>query len=53
MSYFEYRCQCPRGLRRRTVAARLLGLRVRMCQAHGRLSLVSVMCYQIEVSATS
>ena len=34
------------------VAARLLGLRVRILPGHGRLLLVSVVCFQVEVSAT-
>ena len=34
------------------VAARLLRLRVRIPPEHGCLSLVSVVCYQVEVSVT-
>jgi hypothetical protein len=41
------RSQWPRGLRRGSAAARLLGL------WHGCLSLVSVVWCQVEVSATS
>jgi len=41
-----------RVLRRGSAATRLLGLRVRILLAHGRLSLVSVLCCQIEVSET-
>jgi hypothetical protein len=36
------RSQWPRGLRRRSAAARLLGLRVRIPPGHGYLSFVSV-----------
>jgi hypothetical protein len=47
------RSQCPRGLRRGSAAARLLGLRVRiLLGAWTSLSLVSVVCCQVEVSAT-
>ena len=44
--------QWPRDLRRRSAAARLLRLRVRIPPRHGCLSVVSVVCYQVEVSAT-
>jgi hypothetical protein len=44
--------QWLRGLRRRSVAVRLLGLRVRILPGHGCLSLVSVVCCQVEVSAS-
>jgi hypothetical protein len=37
----------------RSSAARLLGLWVRIPPGHGCLSLVSVVCCQVEVSATS
>jgi hypothetical protein len=47
------RSQWPRGLRRRSTAARLLRLWVRIQPGHEGLSVVSVMCYQVEVSATS
>jgi hypothetical protein len=46
------RSQWPRGLRRGSVAARLLGLWVRILPGRGCLSLVSVMCCQVEVSAS-
>jgi hypothetical protein len=46
------RSQWPRGLRRGSVAVRLLGLRVLIPPGHGCLSLVSVVCCQVEVSAT-
>jgi hypothetical protein len=43
----------PCRLRRRVVAARLLGLRVLIPQGSGMsLSLVRVVCYRVEVSAT-
>ena len=38
--------QWPRGLRRGSSAARLLGLWVRIPPGHGRLSVVSVVCCQ-------
>jgi len=47
------RSKWPRGLRSRSAAARLLGLWVRIPPGHGRLSVVSVVCCQVEVSATS
>jgi hypothetical protein len=43
----------PRGLRRRSAAARLLESWVRIPPEHGCLSVVSVVCCRIEVSATS
>ena len=43
----------PRGLRRRSAAARLLRLWVRIPMGHGYLSVVSVVCCQVEVSAVS
>jgi hypothetical protein len=46
------RSQWPRGLRRGSTAARLLGLWVRIPPGHGCLSLVSVVCCQVEVSTT-
>jgi hypothetical protein len=50
----ESRSQWPRGLRRGFTAARLLGLWIRISRLrHGCLSLVSVVCRQVEVSATS
>ena len=47
------RSQWPRGLRRRSAAARLLRLWVRIPPGHGCLSVVSVVCCQVEVSETS
>ena len=49
------RSQRPRGLRRGSAATRLLGLRVRIPQGHGclPLSLVSVVCCQVELSTSS
>ena len=48
------RSQQPRGLRRRSAAARLLGSWVRIPPGRHRcLSVVSVLCCQVEVSATS
>jgi len=46
------RSQWPRGLRRRSTAARSLRLEVRIPGGHGCLSVVSVVCCQVEVSAT-
>ena len=43
------RFQWPRRLRRWSAAARLLGLRVESRQRNGYLSVVSVVCYQVEV----
>ena len=48
----ESRSRWPRGLRRRSTAARLLRSWVRIPSGHGRLSVVSVVCCQVEVSAT-
>ena len=45
--------QWPRSLRRRSAAARLLRSWVRIPPGHGCLSVVSVVCCQVEVSATS
>ena len=43
----------PRGLRRESAAARLLGLWVRIPPGgHRYLFLLSVLCYQVQVSAT-
>jgi hypothetical protein len=47
------RSQCPCGLRRGSASTRLLGLWVRIPPGHGCLSLVSVVCCHVEVSATS
>jgi len=46
------RSQWPCGLRRRSAAARLLRSWVRIPPGHGYLSVVSVVCCQVEVSAT-
>jgi hypothetical protein len=46
------RSQRPCGLRLGSTAARLLGLRVRIPPRHGCLSLVIVVCCQVQVSAT-
>jgi hypothetical protein len=43
----------PRGLMRRSAAARLPRLLVRIPPGHGCLPVVSVVCCQVEVSATS
>ena len=47
------RSEWPRGLRRRSTAARLLRSWVRIPPGHGCLSVVSVVRCQVEVSATS
>ena len=49
-----YNCpsQWPCGLRRESAAARLLGLWVRIPPGHGCLSIVSVVCCQVEVFAS-
>ena len=51
---FPYVCrsQCPRGLRRRSGAARLLRLWVRIPPG-AWISAVNVVCCQVEVSVTS
>jgi hypothetical protein len=46
------RSQWPRGIKRGSAAAWLLGLRVRIPQGHGCLPLVSVVCCQVEVCAS-
>ena len=52
--FFIGRSQWPRGLRRRSAAARLLKSWVRIpLGGHGRLSVVSLVCCQVEVSATN
>ena len=55
--YIKYsgrsRPQWPSFLRRRSAAARLLRLWVRIPPGHGCLSVVSVVFYQVEVPATS
>jgi len=40
-----------RSKRRGSAAARLIGLRVRIPPRHGRLSLLKVVCRQVEFSA--
>jgi hypothetical protein len=47
------RSQWTRCLRRRSTAARLQRSWVRIPRGHGSLSVVSVVCCQVEVSATS
>jgi hypothetical protein len=47
------RSQWPRGLRRRSTAARLLRSWVRVLPGHGCLSVVCVVCCLVEVSATN
>jgi hypothetical protein len=47
------RSQWPRGLRRMSMAAHLLRSLVRIPPGHGCLSVMSVMCCQVEFSATS
>jgi hypothetical protein len=46
------RPQWPRGLRRGSAVARLLGFGFESPRGHGCMSLVSVVCCQVEVSAT-
>ena len=48
----QARNQWPLGLRRLSAATRLLGLRVRITPEEGRLSVLSVVCCQVEVSVT-
>ena len=57
-SYFKYqnnihRYQGPRGLKRWSSAARLLRFGFEFHRGHGCLCVVSVVCCQVEVSATS
>jgi hypothetical protein len=48
------RARCPRGLGRGSAAACLLGLGgLKSCQGHRSLSLVIVVCCQVEVSETN
>ena len=47
------RSQWPRDLRRKSAAPRLLRLWVRISRGHKSLSVVSVVCCQVEVSAMS
>jgi len=57
LTYFMFsiilisRSQWPRDLRRGSTGARLLGLWVRIPSGHGSLSLLNVVCFQVEVSA--
>jgi len=46
------RSQWPRGLRRGSATAPLLWRRVGIPPKHGCLSVVNVVCYQVEVSAS-
>ena len=48
----DWLSQWPSGLRRGSAVDRLLGLPVRVLLGYGYLSLVSVVCLQMEVSAT-
>ena len=50
--FLTRRFQWLPGLGRGSTALRLLGLRVRAPPRHGRLSLLKVVCRQVEVSAT-
>ena len=50
--YDGVRSRRPRSLRCGSAAACLLGLRVRIPPGHGYLHLVSVVCCQVEVSAS-
>jgi len=52
-TYAKSRSQWPCGLRRWSAAARLLRSWVRIPPGHGCLSVVSVVCSQVEVSATN
>jgi hypothetical protein len=47
------RSQWPHGLRRKSASARRLRSWFRIPPGHGCLSVVSVLCCQVEVSATS
>jgi len=49
--HYYHLSQWPRGLRRRSAAARLLGLRVRI-PPWTCLTVVSVVCFKVEVSAS-
>jgi hypothetical protein len=44
--------QWPRGIRRGSAVARLLGSQVRIQPGHGCLSRVSVLFFQVEIPAT-
>ena len=50
--FLTRRFQWLPGLVRGSVALRLLGLRVRVPPRHGCLSLLKVVCRQVEISAT-
>jgi len=56
ISYIQYLCrpQWPRGIRRGSATASLLGMRVEFLRGHGCLSVVSVLCVfcQVEDSAS-
>ena len=52
LSHTKCRSQCPRGLRRRSAAARLLRSWVRILLGHGWLSVVSVVCCQRSLRRT-
>jgi hypothetical protein len=52
-TYNSFPYKLPRGLRRRSAATSLLRSWVRILPVHGSLSVVSVVCCQLEVSATS
>jgi hypothetical protein len=49
---YIYRSQWPRGLRNRSAAARLLRVWDRIPRGHRCLSVVSVVCCQVEVPAS-
>jgi hypothetical protein len=51
--YYYGQSQQPRDLRRRSTTARLLRSLFKSHQGHGCLSVVSVVCCQVEVSAMS
>jgi hypothetical protein len=51
--HISRRSQWPRGLKRKSAATRLLKSWVRIPPGHRRLSVVSIVCCPVEVSATS
>jgi len=53
MQIYNARHQGPRGLTIRPAAARLLGVWFEFRRGHGYFSLVSVVCFQVKVSAMS
>ena len=53
LSFAVIRSQGPRGLTRRSAAASLLRCGFESHWGHGCLSVVNVVCCQVEVSATS